>query len=254
MISNLNSKPKLVNSISASAEILQILKGGFCRISDISIELGIHKSTIHRILKSLVFVGLVQQDLVTKKYGLGYLVFNLASNPMIAHQRLVMCAYEEMKRLRDLSNETVALHVRVGVERMCLEEIPSLQTLKYEIGKGSISPIYLGSLGKAILSELTEEELRIVLNNIKLVPFTKATITSKKDLIEEVNKSKIAGYALSFGERFPHSASIAVPVKNYMQEAAISICGPDNRLLDPVMYAKEMIITASKIMEKYTRN
>ena len=126
--------------------------------------------------------------------------------------------------------------------------------MRYEVGKGSISPIYLGSLGKAILSELTEEELRIVLNNIKLVPFTKATITSKKDLIEEVNKSKIAGYALSFGERFPHSASIAVPIKNYMQEAAISICGPDNRLLDPAMYAKEMIITAEKIVEKYTRN
>ncbi|MGA2462987.1 MAG: IclR family transcriptional regulator C-terminal domain-containing protein [Thermodesulfobacteriota bacterium] len=80
-----------------------------------------------------------------------------------------------------------------------------------------------------LLSELEDDELHILLENIRFIPIGPKTITDKRVLLTELEKVKKQGYSTSFSERVPGSASISVPIKNYTCPVALSILGPDNR-------------------------
>ena len=160
-------RPGTVKSIARVAEVLISLSDGTNRITDISNKLNLSKGTVHRLLKTLQDSGFVVQDPVNRRYFLGHLIVRLASSPLVAHQSLTMCAFNEMEYLRDLTGETVELQIRVGMQRMCLEEVPSRHNIRYAMGKGAVSPVYTGSAGKVLLSELSKSELQIIMKNIK---------------------------------------------------------------------------------------
>ncbi|MFH1350514.1 MAG: IclR family transcriptional regulator, partial [Pseudomonadota bacterium] len=189
------------------------MSSGIDKITDISESLHLSKSTAHRLLKTLEVSELVVQDPITRRYYLGPLVLNLASKVLIAHRNLINIASQEMKQLRDISKETVALHVPNGSERICLEEADSPQEIKYTSGRGVIAPIYVGSAGKMLLSQFNDGELELLLNSIRLVPVGPHSITDKTVLLKELEKVREQGYAISFGERLPGGASISVPIK-----------------------------------------
>jgi len=157
------------------------------------------------------------------------LILDLASRPIISHKNLIVCAFEEMRCLRDVTRETVLLHIRIGLERICLEEIVSYENIRYTSGKGFATPVYVGSAGKILLSELENNELHSLLENIQLTPVTSNTIIDKKALLKELIKVRKQGYATSFGERVGGSASISVPIKNYICPVGMTVLGPDNR-------------------------
>lgn len=242
----------MVTSIAKGAAILRSLSNGIDRISDLSSKLQFSKSTTHRLLKALEASELVTEDPITRRYYLGPLVLTLASKPIIAHQNLIICSFEEMKRLRDFSRETVLLHIRIGLERICLEEIQSPENIKYTSGKGFIAPIYTGSAGKILLSTLGDHELELLLENIQLIPIGPNTITNVEELLKQLAMVRKQGYATSFGERVQGSACISVAIKNYICPAALSVLGPDNRFsMDKMMDAlKEMKKSAPHISRK----
>jgi DNA-binding IclR family transcriptional regulator len=219
----------MANSIEKCASILRSLSNGTDRITNLSSKLQLSKSTTHRLLKTLEGSGLVMRDPITRRYYLGPLVLDLASKPIAAHQNLIVCSFEEMKLLRDLSKETVVLHIRVGLERICIEELQSFENIKYTSGKGFIAPIYTGSAGKILLSMLPDNALQLLLRNIRFIRLGPNTITEEKVLLRELEKVRKQGYATSFGERVPGSASISVPIQNYLCPVALSVLGPDNR-------------------------
>jgi DNA-binding IclR family transcriptional regulator len=171
---------------------------------------------------------------------------------MIAHQSLIVSAYEEMKYLRDLSRETVVLHIRLGLERICLEELESLENIKYTAGKGFTAPLYTGSAGKVLLSELGDDELQLILKHLTLVRVGPNTITDKKVLLKELEKVRKQGYATSFRERLPEGASISVPIRGYVCPVALSVLGPGNRFSPKIMMEvlKEMKKSAAKVSAK----
>jgi DNA-binding IclR family transcriptional regulator len=243
---------KKTNSVLKAIDILRILSEGLDRISELSNKLNISKATTHRILKSLEMSRMVRQDPVTRRYYLGPLILDLASKPIIAHQNLVVSAFEDMKYLRDISRETVVLHIRIGIERICLEELQSFENIKYTAGKGFIAPIYTGSAGKVLLSELKENEIQLLARNLRLDALGPNTITDKQVLLKELEKVRRQGYATSFGERVPGSASISVPIKGYICPVALSVLGPDNRFSLKMMMdvLKEMRESAARISRK----
>lgn len=150
-----------------------------------------------------------------------------------------------------MSNETAVLHIRIGTQRICLEEMQSNQSTKYIVGKGSVSPIYAGSAGKILLSELGEKELDLLLENINFVSVGPNTITDRKVLIEELNKIRKTGYAISSGETLEGAISISVPIKGYFCPVALSIFGPKFRLEPRIMdLKKEMEMSAKRILKK----
>lgn len=245
----------MVNSVSRAAKILSMLSSGKNRITDICKELHLSKSTTHRLLKTLEECGFVIQDPKSHQYFLGHLIIKLSSNPLITHQKLILCADEEMRRLREMSGETVTIHIRIGTQRICLEEMPANQNIRYGVGKGTVSPIYAGSAGKILLAELKDEELSHLLENIKLLPVGPNTITDRKVLMKEIEKVRKQGYAISSGETLEGAISISVPIRGYFCPIALSIFGPKFRFAPKILSFKEkMEKSARRISRKLTIN
>jgi len=243
--------PKSVNAILRGAEILRCVSEGIDRISDISKSTRMSKSTVHRLLKSLTASGLASQNEVTHRYYLGPLAHRLVSQPMIAHQNLIASAYEEMRQLMLVTRETVNLNIPIGTERMCLEEIESPENIKCVSGKGSIAPLYSGSAGKMLLAELSPEQLKIILKNLRFITLQKNTITNQNDLLMELEKVKKQGYATSFSERIAGAASISIPIRNYICPVALSIMGTENRFHDKMMdFLQDLKESSARISRK----
>ncbi len=241
----------MVNSVYRAAEVLSMLSVGKNRITDICKELDLSKSTAHRLLKTLEMCGFVIQDPITRRYFLGDLIIRLSSSPLATHQHLIVCSYEEMKGLREMSKETVTIHIRIGTQRICLEEMQANHNVRYGVGRGSVSPVYAGSAGKILLSELGENELNSLIENVELAPVGPNTITDRNVLLKEVDNIRAQGYAISSGETLEGAISISVPIRGYSCPIALSIFGPRFRLGPRIMDFKEaMEMSANRIQNK----
>ncbi len=87
------------------------------RLADLAERLGVAKSSVHRLATSLVEVGLVHRD-EDGYLSLGHrmLVWSAGTD---STYRLRDVAEPLMQRLRDETGETINLHIRVGVTRVC---------------------------------------------------------------------------------------------------------------------------------------
>jgi DNA-binding IclR family transcriptional regulator len=135
---------------------------------------------------------------------------------------------------------------------MCLEEVQSVQSIRYIVGKEKVLPLHVGSAGKMLLSELDEPELDLLLATLHLQRVGPNSITEKETLRKEVNKVRKSGYAISFSERDPGCSSVAVPISNYVCPVVLALLGPEHRLTLPVMMGtlKEMKQAAQSISRK----
>ncbi len=241
----------MVNSVSRASAILKILGDGKNRLTDISRGLGLNMSTTHRLLKTLEKSGFVIQDPISHQYLLGHLILRLSSNPFIAHQGLGVSAQEEMERLRNLTGETVTINIRIGTQRICLEEIESPHNIKYTIGRGAMAEIYTGSAGKVLLAELSKRELEILLSNIKLQRIGPNTITDKGRLVKELERIRKKGFAKSSGEKLKGGVAISAPIKGYICPVSMTILGPEFRFGSQIMkYVKELKKSAARISKR----
>lgn len=244
-------KPNKVNSVRLAVDVLKCLSDGSGRLSDISNRLGRSKSTVHRLLKTLEDSDIVSQDPWNKRYNLGNLLVSLAYPLVISHQRLTMCALEEMERLRDFSGETVVIYARVGSKITCLEEIPSRQAIKYTAGRGTALPLYTGSASRVLLSELKDSEIERILKGIDLVPFTANTITDKAVLLESIREARRQEFAMTRSTYSPGTAGVSILIKNYISPIALSVLGPEYRFVPKMMdVLEEMKKSANRISHR----
>lgn len=244
----------MVNSVFRAAEILNMLSSGRNRITDICRGLGLSKGTTHRLLKTLGQCGFVFQDPMTHQYYLGHLIIKLSSNPAVAHQNLIVYAYDELKMLRDVSGETTALFLPIGNRRICLEEIDANQSIKLVVEKGSVYPIYTGASGKALLSQFPDAVLNQLLDHTPLIKIAHNTITDRNVLIRELDKVRKRQCAISSSETMDGVFSISVPIKGYSCPVALSVFGPQFRL-EPKIKELEIVMKriAKRISDKITK-
>jgi DNA-binding IclR family transcriptional regulator len=243
------SETKAVNAIIRGGNILRILGKGVTRLEDIYQEVGLSRSTTHRILKSLVAAGFAYQDSGNRNYYVGPLVLQLASDPIISHQILVTGAVDELRLLRDLIDETVLLIIENGNQRLVLKQIRSRQKLAYHWDVGSTGPIYIGSSGKLLLSHLPDSQVAQLLGNIDHPESTSDALIDVDGLKQEIQEIRKKGYATSVGEDYPGSTGISVPISGYTIPVALCVLGPEFRLKPDDVLSK-MIKTASRIEEK----
>jgi len=224
-----------VKSIARAADVLKALSADLSTISDISRKLNLSKSTVHRLLKALEDSGLVVRDPLKHRYYLGYLLLRLALNPITAHQHLIHCAYDKMVYLREISEETATLHIRLGSQRIRLQELTGSHDVRY-IGRPTMTdPLWAGAMGKVLLAHVQEDELEVILDNVVLIPLTPQTITDKAVFRKEIEKVKQQGYATSYSETVPGVSAISVPVRDYVEPVALSLVGPEYRFASHMM-------------------
>jgi DNA-binding IclR family transcriptional regulator len=246
---------KVTGSIAHATEILICLCDDIHKVSDIARQTGFSKSTVHRVLKLMEQSQLAVQDTINRRYYLGPLITRLASNAITTHQRLITCADAEMKRLADITEETIVLDIMIGFKYLTLHEIASRHHLKVtneiKLAGPLYATLYAGASIKALMAQLDDKRLQMLMSIINIIPVTERTITNKKILLAQVADTRKVGYAVSRSERIPDTICISVPVYHYSLPVALSVVGPDIRLQSRIREVVQELKTSST---RITRN
>jgi DNA-binding IclR family transcriptional regulator len=199
-------------------------------LTQIAEQVGMHKSTIHRLLATLEAKRFVMRDKVTGLYQLGFRFIELASI-MLHDLDINRWAQPYLHQLTDLSGETVDLAVIDGDHVVYLQVVESPQRVKIAAAVGEQLPMYCTATGKAFLAYLPESQVEEILAN-GIARYTENTLTTPEDLFRDLRQVRRRGFAISEQEYERDINAVAAPVLdiNGCPLAVIAIVGPSFRL------------------------
>jgi IclR family transcriptional regulator, KDG regulon repressor len=252
-VPEIDHAPTTVRAVDRALDILLCFakSGGELSLSDISKEVGLHKSTVHRLLSSLQSKGFVRKNTQSDKYMLGWSVLELLSNVNQSND-LSTLALPEMTRLRDLTGETVSLYIRRQTERIRVQAIESTEPIRNVVTIGRTYPLFIGASGKVLLAFSDPSLVDVVL--------CKEDIPSDfihEEFLAQLDKIRCDGYAISIQERDKGAAAIAAPIFGHNREcvSALSISGPVSRFTIGKMseYVDTLLSSAAWITKLLSR-
>jgi IclR family acetate operon transcriptional repressor len=204
-------------------------------VSDLSRQLALPKSTVHRGLRALESAGWIgtageeppRWILRTKALDVGRHVVD-----GIGMRQKIMRA---MEQLRQITEETIHLAVLEDDKMVIVDRLDSPKPVRSFYPLGFTLPVHAASTGKAILSCLSAAEVDTLLGE-GLTRYTAATITDRRQLMEELAEVRRVGYASNRGELRPDIGSVAAAILDARKRpvAAMSISAPIQRMSEEV--------------------
>ncbi|HEY8479469.1 MAG TPA: IclR family transcriptional regulator [Spirillospora sp.] len=174
---NMKEKPTYaLGSVDNALLILHMLRDqGSLTVSDVARELGIARSTAHRLLAMLVYRDFAIKDEKHSYLPGPFLTSAPAGMNGSTLRELRRLATPHMETLCGRVQETVNLVVRTGAEVRFLSSVESSQILHVGDRRGTILPAHLASGGKAMLAELPADQLRELYPDMPDQEWTKLT-------------------------------------------------------------------------------
>jgi IclR family KDG regulon transcriptional repressor len=224
---------QLLSSVKKALDVLDFftVEKHELSLAEISKRMGMHKSSVYRILRTLEAANFLQWDSGSSRYSLSLKILELA-NRVLAHYDLRTTAGPFMEELAAKTGEIIHLSILDGGEIVYLEKKGAGQVLTVATRVGGRYPAYASAMGKVLLAFLPEKQLQVVLEGTELTAMTSCTITDADQLLRELEKIRRQGYALDNEEAFPGIRCIAAPIRERSGNvvAAISATVPAQRL------------------------
>ena len=223
-------------------------------ISEISEMTSLHKSTVHRLLKTLRTYNYVYQDSRTEKYLLGTKILEISANIMDSFD-VRSVARPVLEELCKTVGEAVHLCILDGLDAVYIDKIDNeTRSIRMYSKIGKRIPIYSSASGKVLLAGESKDKLKLLADDLDFTNFTKYTIKDKESFISEISQIPKRGYAVDWFEHEDSVLCIAAPIFNLEKKivAAISVsAGIWN--LDENLFSKmrEEVYLASKKVSKY---
>lgn len=226
------------NPIQVAERLFQVIEllaeHGPMGIMELSGLLGFHKSTTHRLVTSLQYMGYIRQDEESLKYALSLKFLDIGSR-ILEQTNMAALIHPALKKLSEQTGETVHLVQREGIEAVYIDKVESTASSIRMVSRvGSRIPLYCSGVGKALLAELPDPQIRAVWDSSEIRRLTPHTITSFDALMERIGEVRERGYALDDEENEEGVRCIAVSLRDYHKEPvyALSISAPVGRMTD----------------------
>ena len=242
-------KIETVAAVEKAFAILELLGGRRdVSVSEISRQLELSKTTVHRLPQTLKGLGYVGQDGVSDRYRSTVKLFELGGKAL-ENIDLVREADEQMRLLGELTRETVHLGVQDEDSFIYIHKIDSDYGLRMQSRIGGRKPLHCTAIGKVLLAYQPNERARTILENADLKHVTAKSITSVPVLMELLQRVRQFGVAEDNEEAEVGLRCIAVPVFDRLAHAvaALSISFPTMRCTDDTpMYYVSLLKAASE--------
>lgn len=244
------------NPIQVSERIFHTIEclaqNGAMGLQELSTALSLNKSTVHRILNSLICMDYVRQDPETTKYSLSFKICGL-SNQILSQNSMIDIARPFIKELSANSGETVHLVQLDGIHATYIDKVEASQNSVRMISMvGKSIPLYCSGVGKAILADMPDSKIESIWKMSSIQQLTEHTVTRFVDFMNLIEETRRSGYALDNEENEIGVRCIAVSLKGYNGKStyAISISAPKDRMSDArILELKEMILKAKQQIE-----
>ncbi|WP_394915273.1 IclR family transcriptional regulator [uncultured Robinsoniella sp.] len=217
-------------------------------VTEISEQLGLYKSNVHNILNTYKAMGYLEQDEETGKYRLGIGIFDL-SRALGDRFTLTKIAMPYMQELANITNKNVYLAVPRVDEVLYLDATyPADATYLMRSLLGERAKMYCTGLGKAMLSGMNHEQIEACIS-ADMRPYTENTITDREQLLDELQLTKVRGYAVDNMEHEFGIKCVALPIFDNRRQvvAAISVSGAS------VQFTDEKIVEIAELIKKYVK-
>jgi IclR family KDG regulon transcriptional repressor len=226
---------QILSSVKKALELLDHFTAERPELSlaEISREVDAHKSSVFRVLTTLEAAGFLEKDPRSGKYRLGLKILDLAGRVWGLHDiRQIATPY--MEELARETGEVIHLAVLDGADIVYLEKKGQGQILTVATRVGGRNPAYASSMGKILLADLPDGELKAIMGRTKLKKLTSNTITEMPRLMEELARIREQGFALDNEETFPGIRCVGAPIRDAGGRvvAAVSVTVPVQRMSD----------------------
>ena len=227
-----------VHSLARASSIVEPIakNNNHISITELSKVVDLHKSTVHRLLKSLIELGYVRQNTNDSHYELTVKLFELGAS-VIRQNDLIATARPYLEKLSVLSGEVVHLVIPDQTDIIYVDKVESTHTLRMHSYIGKRSPMYCTAVGKAILATQSDDAVRNFWTQISPVKHTPYTIVDIESFLQEIEQIRSKGISYDNEEHETEIRCIGTALTNYSGTVvgAISISGPKQRMSDDVL-------------------
>lgn len=190
-------------------------------VTDIAVRIGLHKSTVSRILATLEQTGLVERDTDTRKFRLGLGVIAMAG-PLLADLNVRRIAYPVLGELGARTGETAALMLWSDGAAVCVEQVESRHPVKHTTALGTRYTTAASASVQVFLAQLAPERVRQVLAGgaVRGPGTDPAGLEEYAERLADVRRQ---GWAVNRGDTSVEEAGVAAPVFDHRGEVTACV-------------------------------
>lgn len=219
-----------VQSLDRTIQILEELamhRDG-CGVTNLANLTSLHKSTVHRILATLMSRGYVSKNNENNKYSLGMRILYLSS-AILDRMDIRTVAKPFLEKLCRETDEVVHLSILDGSEAVYIDKVESPnKSIRMYSQIGKRVPLHCTGIGKVFLAWLSDSEVEYILGRNGMDAYTQNTITNIEDMKKHLAEIRSKGYAFDELEHEDGIRCVAAPIFNISGKviASVSVSGP----------------------------
>lgn len=218
-----------VQSVERAFAVLRSLLAGPAGVSDVAERTGLPKSTVSRLLATLVDLGAVEQGESLGEYSLGELMIELsaAASPV---RNLVTIARPDLDELVEQIGEAAGLSILHGGEVYFLDQVESPHQVYVRDWTGETIDAHAVPSGLVLMAGAPDGVVQRMLDG-PLQRWTDKTVTDPVTLANRLAEVRRTGIAWGYEELSDGLNSVAAPVVNPEGTviAAVHVHGPSYR-------------------------
>ena len=214
------------STIQRALDILNLFKErGNLSFNDIQKNLGFNKTTLYRVLSTLLDNQYLKKD-EKGRYELGLNLFILG-NRISREHHLINVSTPHLKDLSQRFGLTAHLGILDGMEVIILQKTDPHRLIKMVCNVGGSIPAHCTSQGKVLLAYAPKETVQKIIDIHGLPRYTPHSICTTVGLMAELEKVRAQGWSLDNTEHEKNIRCVAVPIFNDLGkiEAALSSAG-----------------------------
>lgn len=219
----------IIQSVTRALDILELFDESTRELSikEISNRLDLNKSTVHSLLKTLMYYGYVSQNHSTSEYHLGWKLYE-RGNLVTSQLDVRNLARIHLEELNKQTNKTVHLVQLLGKEAVYIDKINGNGSLVVHSRIGKRVHLHTSAVGKVLAANLTEDDFEGIFNKYEFVKKTNNSILNLEELKIEMNRVRKEKYAMDNEENEEGIICFALPIRDYSKKvvAAVSVSTP----------------------------
>lgn len=217
--------------------------------SELAEAIGEPRSSVYRLLSSLVQIEMVEPGSKRGTYCLGLKLLRLGG-AVTARFDERTAALPVVERIHDETGETVFFCVRRGWEAVCIERLDGRRVQSLALQLGGSLPLHAGAASRVLLAFEARELWEEYVAAGPLEALTPETPTTRERLFDLLEETRGAGHAVSDSDVTVGMAAVGAPVFDHRGEpiAALSIAGVRPAILEGDEAARmvELVTTGAR--------
>jgi DNA-binding IclR family transcriptional regulator len=190
-------------------------------ISDISGKLALNKSTVFHIVRTLIDLKILENQ-PDRKFVFGtrfYILGNMAGK----RSKLIQTAHPHLETINEKTKLSAFLGLRSDRQAILIDKVDSAYGIKLSSEIGMQMPILAGAGIKAMLSQLSDEEIDEILARTELKRYTPYSIIDKALYKEEIFEVRKQGIAYDREEYIEGMIAFAIPINANSRDVQAAI-------------------------------